>query len=47
MTATEMAQAWPSILERVRTPDNEAAVRLWLPAGKVRPVGIEEGVLSL
>ena len=42
-----MAQAWPAILERVRTAENEAAVRLWLSSQKVRPVAVEDGVLSL
>jgi len=42
-----MTQAWPAILAKVRTADNEAAVRLWLSSQKVRPVGIEDGVLSL
>jgi chromosomal replication initiator protein len=44
---TEAGQAWPAILERVRTPENDAAVRLWLASPKVRPLGVEAGVLTL
>ncbi len=43
----ELEQAWGPILERVRTPENEAAMRLWLPAAKVRPIACEGGVLAL
>ncbi len=43
----DLAQAWPLILERVRTPENDAAVRLWLASEKVRPVVIEGATLVL
>lgn len=46
-TETSVAQSWSAILDRVRTPENEAAVRLWLPPQKVRPVALEGDVLSL
>ena len=43
----EIQTAWPQILERVRTPENDAAVRLWLASEKVRPLGVEDGTLVL
>src|SRR5262249_48951549 len=42
-----LTQAWPTILERLRTPDNEQGVRTWLASPKVRPVVLEAGVLTL
>jgi chromosomal replication initiator protein len=45
--AIDVVQAWPAILERVRSPENDAAVRLWLASHKVRPLAIEDGVLVL
>ncbi len=45
--AVDVVQAWQSILDRVRSPENEAAVRLWLSSQKVRPLAVEEGVLTL
>ena len=42
-----LAQAWPAILERMRSPDNEQGVRLWLASPKVRPLELADGVLTL
>lgn len=42
-----LAEAWPCILERMRTPDNSKAVGLWLGSSKVRPLAIEDRVLVL
>ena len=42
-----LAQAWPAILERMRSPENEQGVRLWLASPKVKPIEITEGVLTL
>ncbi len=35
------------ILDRLRSPDNEQGVRLWLASPKVKPVSMAEGVLTL
>jgi len=43
----DLDQAWPLIIERLRTSENEQGVRLWLAPGKVRPIGIEDGILDL
>ncbi len=40
-------QAWPQILERMRSPDNEQGVRLWLASPKVRPIEIADGILTI
>jgi chromosomal replication initiator protein len=40
-------QAWPKILERMRTPENEQGVRLWLASAKVRPVAVEDSILII
>lgn len=45
--STDLAACWPRILDRLRTPDNAKAVGLWLGSSKVRPLGIEDGVLVL
>jgi chromosomal replication initiator protein len=45
--ALDIDQAWPLILNRLRSPDNEQGVRLWLASPKVKPVSIEDGVLTL
>ncbi len=42
-----IAQAWPAILERLRSPDNEQGVRLWLASPKVHPASFADGVLTL
>jgi len=40
-------QAWPAMLTRLRTPENEQGVRTWLASPKVRPVSLAGGVLTL
>jgi chromosomal replication initiator protein len=40
-------QAWQVMLERLRSPENEQGVRLWLASPKVRPVNVEDGVLTV
>ncbi len=50
MTSTrslDLAQAWPALLERLRSPDNEQGVRTWLASPKVRPAGLVDGVLTI
>lgn len=42
-----LEQAWAAMLERMRTPENEQGVRLWLASPKVRPVGLEDGIFSI
>lgn len=42
-----LEQAWQSMLERMRSPENAQGVRLWLASPKVRPVSVEEGVLTI
>jgi chromosomal replication initiator protein len=42
-----LEQAWPIILDRMRSPDNEQGVRLWLASTKVRPISVEEGILTI
>jgi chromosomal replication initiator protein len=40
-------QAWLVILERLRSPDNEQGVRLWLASPKVRPISADDGILTI
>ncbi|MBA3700818.1 MAG: chromosomal replication initiator protein DnaA [Planctomycetes bacterium] len=40
-SAPSLEQAWQAMLERMRSPENEQGVRLWLASPKVRPVGID------
>ena len=42
-----LIQAWPVILDRLRTPENEQGVRTWLASVKVRPVSLDSGVLTV
>ncbi len=42
-----LEQAWPIILDRMRSPDNEQGVRLWLASPKVRPITAEDGILTI
>ncbi len=42
-----LVQAWPLMLERLKSPDNEQGVRTWLASPKVRPIALEQGVLTL
>jgi chromosomal replication initiator protein len=35
------------MLERMRSPENEQGVRLWLASPKVRPVAFEDGILTI
>lgn len=42
-----LTQAWPAMLAKLRTPENEQGVRTWLASPKVRPVSLESGVLTL
>lgn len=42
-----LEQAWAVMLERLRTPENEQGVRLWLASPKVRPVGLDAGVFTI
>jgi chromosomal replication initiator protein len=42
-----LEQAWPKILERMRTPENEQGVRLWLASTKVRPVAVENNIFII
>jgi chromosomal replication initiator protein len=42
-----LEQAWSAMLERLRTPENEQGVRLWLASPKVRPVGLDGGVFTI
>jgi len=44
---TNLAQAWPTLLARLRTPENEQGVRTWLANPKVRPLAIDDGVLVI
>ncbi len=46
-SAQAMDRAWQTMLERMRSPDNEQGVRLWLASPKVRAVAIEDGVLII
>lgn len=43
----DLSTAWPHILDRLRTPDNAKAIGLWLGSPKVRPLGVEDGILVL
>jgi len=43
----DLAQAWPALLERLRSPDNEQGVRTWLASPKVRPAGLVDGILTI
>jgi chromosomal replication initiator protein len=45
--AITLDQAWPLMLERLRSPDNAQGIRLWLASTKVRPTGIENGILTI
>jgi chromosomal replication initiator protein len=45
--ALALDQAWPTILERMRSGENEQGVRTWLASPKVAPISIESGVLTL
>lgn len=40
-------QAWPEMLDRLRSPENDQGVRLWLGSPKVRAVQFDDGVLTL
>lgn len=42
-----LEQAWLAMLERMRSPDNAQGVRLWLASPKVRPVSVDDGVLTI
>jgi chromosomal replication initiator protein len=42
-----LATAWPTMLDRLRSPENEQGVRTWLASPKVRPVSVEDGILVL
>src|ERR1043165_9939554 len=42
-----LEQAWSTMLDRMRSPENEQGVRLWLASPKVRPVSIDAGVLTI
>jgi chromosomal replication initiator protein len=46
-SAHSLEQAWQAMLERMRTPENEQGVRLWLASPKVRPVGLDDGVFTI
>ncbi len=46
-SAQTLEQAWLVMLERLRSPENDQGVRLWLASPKVRPVGIDAGVLTI
>jgi chromosomal replication initiator protein len=46
-SARTLEQAWQAMLERMRTPENEQGVRLWLASPKVRPVGVEDGIFTI
>ncbi|HEX3133555.1 MAG TPA: chromosomal replication initiator protein DnaA [Planctomycetota bacterium] len=46
-SAQTLEQAWQAMLERMRTPENEQGVRLWLASPKVRPVGVDEGIFTI
>lgn len=46
-SAQSLEQAWLAMLERMRSPDNEQGVRLWLSSPKVRPVGIDAGIFTI
>ena len=46
-SAQTIDQAWQTMLERMRSPENEQGVRLWLASPKVRPVGVEDGIFTI
>src|SRR5688572_7302498 len=46
-SAPSLDQAWQAMLERMRSPDNEQGVRLWLASPKVRPIGLEVGIFTI
>ena len=46
-SAQTLEQAWQVMLERLRSPENDQGVRLWLASPKVRPVGIDAGIFTL
>ncbi|MBA3685185.1 MAG: chromosomal replication initiator protein DnaA [Planctomycetes bacterium] len=45
--ALALTQAWPAIIDRLRTPENEKAIHTWLGSPKVRPLGVEAGVMTI
>lgn len=46
-SAQTLEQAWQAMLERMRAPDNEQGVRLWLASPKVRPVSVDGSIFTI
>jgi chromosomal replication initiator protein len=46
-SAASLEAAWPAMLARLRTPENEHAIRLWLASPKVRPSDLTDGILTI
>ena len=40
-------RAWPRILDQLETPDIERAVKTWLRSNKVKPLHLEDEILSI
>jgi len=44
-SSLDLTKAWPTLLDRLRTPENEQGIRTWLASPKVRMASVEDGIL--